>query len=369
MQRTYRVGIIGHTGRGNYGHGLDRVWLDVPGCQVMAVADPDKNGLAQAMRRTGARRAYRDYRQMLEREKLDIVAVAPRWIDQHCQMVVAAAERGCHIYLEKPMCRTLEEADRMVAACEKHHVKLAIAHQTRYSPKLPVVKELLASGRLGRVLEFRGRGKEDHRGGGEDLWVLGTHIMDLIRALGGRPRWCMARVTQQGHDVTARDVAPGNEGIGPLAGDNVTAMYALEDGATAYFASRRRAAGKPSRFGLTIYGTAGVLELHTGYLPAVKLLPDSSWTPGRTGRRWLDVSSRGVGKPETLEDRGLHGGNVLAVKDLIRAIETDTQPESNIYEARAATEMIVAVFESHRLRAPAAFPLQNRKNPLEMLPQ
>jgi len=48
MSRTYRVGVIGRTGRGDYGHGLDAVWRDVPGTQVVAVADDDKLGLAAA---------------------------------------------------------------------------------------------------------------------------------------------------------------------------------------------------------------------------------------------------------------------------------------------------------------------------------
>jgi predicted dehydrogenase len=64
-----------------------------------------------------------------------------------------------------------------VRACETHHVKLAIAHQTRYSPRLARVRELIAAGRLGDLLELRGRGKEDSRGGGQDLMVLGTHII------------------------------------------------------------------------------------------------------------------------------------------------------------------------------------------------
>ena len=43
-----RVGVIGHTGRGNYGHGLDTVWLKVPETEIVAVADPHENGLANA---------------------------------------------------------------------------------------------------------------------------------------------------------------------------------------------------------------------------------------------------------------------------------------------------------------------------------
>src|SRR5205823_14683799 len=94
----------------------------------------------------------------------------------------------------KPMCRNLVEADEMVAVCEKHHVKLAIAHQTRYSPRLQRVKDLIADGRIGELLEMRGRGKEDSRVGGEDMMVLGTHIFDLMRFIAGDARSCAARV-------------------------------------------------------------------------------------------------------------------------------------------------------------------------------
>ena len=191
----YRVGVIGHTGRGNYGHGLDVVWREFPETEVVAVADADEKGLAAAVKRLGGVRGFADYRRMLDEARPDVVAVSPRWLDQHCDMVVAAAERGAKgIYLEKPLCRTLEEADRMEAACSKSGTKVAIAFQTRYSQKLPVLRKLIAEGRLGRVLEFRARDKEDRRGGGEGLVVLGPHMFNLISVLGGAPEWCYARV-------------------------------------------------------------------------------------------------------------------------------------------------------------------------------
>jgi predicted dehydrogenase len=364
----YRVAVIGHTGRGNYGHDLDKVWLDVPGAAIVAVADADEQGLTAALKRLGAKNGYSDYRRMLDEVKPDLVSICPRWLDQHRDMVVAAAERGIRgIYLEKPMCRTLAEADEMIAACERNKVKLAIAHQSRYSPKLPVVGEMIRSGKIGRVLEFRCRGKEDNRGGGEDLWVLGTHVLDLVHHFGGEPKWCFGTVYQGGRPIRPDDVKPGNEGIGPLAGDSVHATFGLADGTPAYFDSGRNAAAEPTRFGLQLFGSKGVIEMETGYLPAVHYLPDPSWSPGRTGAGWIAVSSAGVGQPEPLKDGGLPAGNVLAVKDLIAAIEEDRQPVANMYEARAATEMIVAVFESQRLGGPATLPLKNRENPLTML--
>src|SRR5262245_20899578 len=143
---------------------------------------------------------------MLDKEKPHIVSVADRWLDQHKEMVIACARAGASIFLEKPFCPTLADADEMVTACEMHHVKLAIAHQTRYSPRLQRVKELIADSKLGTILELRGRGKEDQRGGGEDLMVLGTHIMDLMRLLAGDARSCLSRILVNGKPATKSDI-------------------------------------------------------------------------------------------------------------------------------------------------------------------
>lgn len=366
MPAKYRVGIIGRTGKGGYGHGLDVVWKAAPNVEVVAVADDNKSALAGAVDRTGAGKSYHDYREMLDKEKLDIVSISQRWIDKHHEMVLAAAERGCHIYMEKPFCRTLKEADEMVDACEMRHLKLAIAHGNRYTPQLQIAKKLIKDGEIGNVLEIRARGKEDsRRGGGEDLWVLGTHMLDLMRAFGGDVASCFATVFEKGHPVTKSDVKEGNEGIGPLAGDAIDATYAFENGITGFFNSHRGQAGSPSRFGLKVFGSKGVIEFQSGYLRTAYLLKDPSWSPGRSGSKWVPISSNGVGKPETQSSP--HRANLVTVADLIAAIEKDRQPISSAYDARAATEMIVAVFESHRQRGPVAVPLENRKNPLAML--
>ncbi len=365
--KNYRAAVIGSTGHGNYGHGLDSVWKHLENVQLVGVADDNPAGLAAATKRLGTDQGFADYREMLDKLKPDVVSIAPRWVDRHRDMVLDAASRGIHIYLEKPLCRTLSEADEMVAACEKNKVKLAIAHQTRYSPLIGVVKELIASGKIGKLVELRGRGKEDRRGGGEDLWVLGSHIMNLIRTFGGEPAWCFARVEQSGQPVTKSDVIEGNEGFGPLTGDSVSAMYGLPDGVNAYFSSKRERAGKSSRFAVQIFGSQGVIEVTSGFHPTVSILEDSGWSPARTGTAWKKVSSNGIDKPETLTDQGLEAGNVAAVKDLFAAIEADRQPLCSVYDARGAIEMIVATFDSQRMRGPVAMPLKTRVNPLTLL--
>jgi predicted dehydrogenase len=272
MAKRHRVGIIGSTGRGNYGHGLDVVWREIPNVDVVAVADDDERGRVAAVGKTGAMTSYADYRQMLERERPEIVAVAPRWLDQHRAMLMACAEQGCHVYLEKPFCRSLEEADDVVRAFEMRHLKLAIAHQTRYSPTLDRARKLIRDGEIGDVLEARARCKEDHRGGGEDFWVLGSHIMDMLRAFFGDPLSCQASVTVGGRPARKSDVRQGNEGIGPLAGDAIWAEYLFAGEIRASVATRRDKAGNPSRFAVQIFGTKGILELATGYMNPGQIL-------------------------------------------------------------------------------------------------
>jgi predicted dehydrogenase len=367
MAKTYRVAVIGRTGKGNYGHGLDIVWKAFDNVEIVAVADENDKGRQAAAQRLGAKNAYADYRQMLDKERPQIVSVADRFLDAHRDMVLACAEYGANVFLEKPMCRTLAEADEMIAACERHHVKLAIAHQTRYSPRLQRVRELIGEGRLGDLLELRGRGKEDSRGGGQDLMVLGTHIMDLMRLLAGDARWCFARVLQDGKPATRSDVREGGEGMGPIAGNLIHASYGFDKGVHGSFGTHRAKHGASARFGLHIHGSKGVIQLTTGALPPVYFLEDPSWFPGQSKAPWKEITSAGVGKPEPLTDGGLGLGNIWVVKDLIEAIEQDRQPLGGMYDGRAALEMILAIYESHRLQGPVELPLKNRRHPLTML--
>lgn len=367
MNDPIPVAVIGRTGHGDYGHFLDKVWLEIPEARVIAVSDDNPQGLAEAAKRLSCDKTYADYRAMLDEVKPQAVSIAPRWIDKHHEIAMACAERGIHMYLEKPFCRTLAEADEVVATCERTHTKLALACQTHYSPKVAAAKKLIDEGKIGRVLEYRGRGKEDGRGGSEDLWVLGTHVVDLIRLFGGSPQWCFASLTQQGKPVVKEGVREGNEGLGPLAGDSVQAMYGLKDGVTGYFASRRGMGKGEARFALQIFGTEGVIEVTVGYMGSVKFLPDPTWSPARSKKQWLDVSSTGIEQSEPISKGGNVEGNRVAVDDLLRAIKEHREPMCGVHEARGALEMIHAVFESHRQQKAVAMPLENRQHPLAML--
>jgi len=367
MGKKYRVGVIGRTEKGNYGHHIDTVWLKVPQTEVVAVADEHKGGREAAVQRIGAQRGYADFREMLAKEKLDIVAICPRWVDQHHAMLMACAEHACHVYMEKPFVRDLQEADEVVRAMEMRHLKLGIATTNRYSPVHQLVKKLVEDGEIGDVLEVRSRGKEDsRRGGGEDLWVLGTHKLDLLRYFVGDIATCYAIATEKGRPITKHDVYDGAEGIGPLAADEIDAMYTFKDSRiVGYFSSHRGVEGIPARFGLAICGSKGVLLTRSGYLSRAHILKDPSW--GRTASKWIPITSAGIGQPEPRKNELRNYGHTDAILDLLQAIEQDRQPLAGLYDARATIEMIAAIFDSQRLGGPVTFPLKNRRNPLTML--
>ncbi|MEO6809164.1 MAG: Gfo/Idh/MocA family oxidoreductase [Isosphaeraceae bacterium] len=368
FEPPYRAAVIGRTGRGNYGHSLDLALLDQPKLTVVAVADDDPKGRAAAAKRLSVDKTYADYVEMLDDAKPRFVAVAPRWIDCHKDMIVACAQRGIHVFSEKPLAPTLADCDAIADACARSHVKLAIAFQTRYSERYKRVKELIDAGVIGEVLEVRGRGKEDRRGGGEDLFVLGSHVMDLFRGLLGEPAWCMARVTEGGKPIGKAQVRAGAEGLGLLAGDRIDAIYGFKHStAVAHFATARpKEPGQ--RFGVQIFGSKGRIELGFGWVPPARLLLDPTWSGAPGSGTWTEITSGGPGKPETVTSTDLVTANRVIVADLIRAVETDTQPLVNVDDARGAVEMVLACYASQASGGLVPFPLVNRtKHPLETI--
>jgi predicted dehydrogenase len=355
--------VIGNSGRGGYGHGLDVCFQKVPGVKVVAVADPDAGGRAQTLKKTGALEGYADWREMLEKEHPDLVSIGPRWVEDRAAMVSAVAEAGAHIYMEKPMAASLEAADAMLKAASRRGVRIAIAHHARMAPGILRLKDLLSEGLIGDLLEVRTRGKEDSRAGGEDLMVLGTHCLYLMRFFAGEPLWCSARVTEKGREVTASDARAASESLGPVAGDSIHASYAFPGGVQGHFASQKIRQGSGGRFQIALHGSKGVVVAHIGMDPEIFHLPDPLWSPGKSGARWQPLPGAPAG-PEPSGLSGQDAANHRIVLDLIEAIESKRDPIASGQEGRATLEMIMAVYASHLQGRRVAFPLADRRHPL-----
>lgn len=370
--KTYRVGVIGHTGRGDFGHGMDTLWKEVPATTVVAVSDPVEEGRAKAIKKLGLKPedGFDSYQKLLDETHPDIVSVASRHTDQHHAMIMAAIKAGAKgIYVEKPFCRDLVEADEIVAACEASGTKLAIAHRNRYHPVLPVVKKLVEDGAIGTWLEVRLRGKEDGRGGSQDLWVLGSHLLNLANYFTGNPTSCSATVLQDKQPVTASDVIDGAEGLGPLAGNEIHARYETESGIPVFFDSIQKAGTRETGFGLQLVGTEGIIDFRADRNPLVQIMKGSPFNPNKEARYWTPISTAGIGKPQPDPELSRFVmSHQAAALDLIDCIENDGDPLCNERDGRVVLEMILGVFESHRQSGKRVeIPLQNRTNALGRL--
>lgn len=370
-----RVAVIGHTGRGNYGHGLDIMWQKLEGTRLVAVADADAAGLQAATTLLGAP-GFADYRRMLTEVRPEIAVIAPRHVDQHHDMLLAAIAAGVRgIFIEKPFVRTPQEGDEVLAAAARAGVRIAVAHRNRCHPVLPVIRRLLQEGLIGRVLELRGRGKEDPRGGSLDLWVLGSHVMNLAAYFGGAPRACTAGVYVGGEPVVGRHIEDGAEGLGLMAGDEVHARFELSSGVPFFFDSlkngrlRKDASDRPASFGLQIIGTQGVVDLRADQHPFARVRPGSPFDPDAAGGGWEVISTAGAGQPEPIANlAGDLSGQLMGGRDLLRAIAEGRPPLCDDAQGLETVEMICSVFESHRLGGRrVTFPLETRVNPWSLM--
>ncbi len=365
-----RVGVIGHTGRGNYGHGLDTVWKQIPGAQIVGVADANPAGLRKAIDRLEASQGFADYEEMLRVTQPEFVSVCPRHADQHHAMTLAAIRSGVKgIYVEKPFCRTPSEADELVKASQTFGTKIAVAHRNRYHPSLAVIDKFIAEGNLGKLLEIRGRGKGDRRGGDEDLWVLGSHVFNLIHYFGGKAHSCSAVMLRDGQHVTTSHIREGAEGLGPLAANELHARYELNRGVIATFDSIANDGTEGAGFGLQLVGSKGIIQIQCDISPVAHWIPGNPFKPTKADRPWTPITSGGIGKREPRPDliSQVHN-HVIPILDLIDAVKQDRRPLCNVLEGRQTVEMICAVFESHRQEGrTVAIPLKERDHPLTKL--
>ena len=353
-QKTYRAAAIGHTGAGNFGHGLHTPYKNIDNVAFIAVSDPDEAGREKAAAEAGALRSYADYRDMLEKEDLDIVSVCPRWTSEHVDMVTACLEAGCNVYSEKPMTATLADGDIIVETAKARGLKVAVAHQAVYLPATHAIKKMLDAGKIGTIQAIYASGKQDHRGGGEDMIVLGTHIFNMMRFFVGDVAWMQSHVTANGKEIAYGDDHKPTEPVGPVAGDCINSYFAFKSGVSGFFESRRDQAGS-GRYGMEVVGSEGLFSLRGDVANRLMVYPYPVHVPASSDQKWEAID---------LDDTPFSSGNELAIRDLIDAIENHRKPISAAADAVAALEMILGAYESQLSGGRVPFPIANREHPL-----
>lgn len=372
-----KIGIIYDTSAMSLGgHDTHFAYRGLPVEQV-ALVDSNLKDIEARMQDIGAKRHYVDYRDMMDAERPDIVVLGSRNPEIHLPMIEDAAQRGIHVLCEKPLCATLEQADRIVELSEKHHIKIAVAHLARYALLFRKMKEMIEAGAIGEPISVYGRGKEDDRGGGEDLIVLGTHILDVMNYLFGKPEHLFAEVLCNGQPLKASDRFATKEPLGPVAGDNVFAHLRYPNGIRGFFESRRGLfqKDKPVRMGVTVVGTKGALSMrYTNGRPGEgdrKLRLAISDLPVEDAASYQDIpleETRQIPGAEPLKLGFIPYFNInnrFAAWDLIQAIQEDREPVANARHAQDVLEIIQGIYLSQLEGRRIHLPLTQRKHPLE----
>jgi UDP-N-acetyl-2-amino-2-deoxyglucuronate dehydrogenase len=323
MTERYRVAIVGC---GGMGQSHAESWRATPRAELVAVADVNEEA-AQRLGEAQQLAAYGDYTAMLREQRPDIVSITT-WQNVRSEITIAAAQAGVKGILgEKPMAGSLGEADDMLAACEAAGAKLAIGHQRRFSARNVEARRLIRVGAIGTPQAMLRRD-------GEGLLNRGTHEIDEMRFILGDPLplWVMGQVARE-TDRWERRVR---------CEDRCMGLICFEGGVRGVYESDLP---EPGLRGDSVYGSEG--QLKRGEEGTLLLL--NSQAAG-----WQSIRPPAI---ETDQFREL-------VEWLDGSIE---EHRSSGCQARVTMEIMMAIYESLRVRDVVRMPLQTRSNPLDLL--
>ena len=192
MGTNLRIGVagLGAASKQILPH-IDRV----SGMTLAAGADTRPDAVEEFSKKYG-RKAFDSVEAMYDSGEIDAVWIATPNVN-HADHTVKASERGIHVIVEKPTAVTLAEVDRMIEACDRHKVKLVQGHSKVYGPAIQKIREIVASGRLGKVIQInswnsndwlqrpRLASEVDTSVGGGLVFRQGPHMIDIVRYIGG----------------------------------------------------------------------------------------------------------------------------------------------------------------------------------------
>lgn len=328
--------------------------------EVVAIASPTPGHAKKLAGQYGIPRVFADYREMLKQGDIDVVTIAaPNYL--HAQMTVDIAGAGKHVICEKPLCMNLEEADRMIAACQAKGVLLMYAEELFFTPKYVRAKQMADEGAFGKV--YLVKQCEKHFGphaewfwdmnlaGGGAVMDLGCHGIAFCSWFLGRPKVKSVYAQLSTH-------VHGDKTIGD---DDAICIIEFENGAVGMVEnSWCRRGGMEDR--IEVYGEGGVTyaNLHMGnalptyseygYGYAVEKAPTTKgWTYPVFEEFW------NYGFPQEM----LHFVNCIRGKETLKATAED---------GKTALEVIFAAYESaaNGRKAPMPFRPVNAAKPIDL---
>lgn len=353
--------VIGHTGAGDFGDGLDRIFQRLDGVRLAALTDCNEETYEDTATNAAAPRGFSSYSAMLEREEnADLCCVAPSWTEQRFEMIQSALNADCHVICGLPFTQTLKEADELLKQGREKGRLIAVTDFFRCDPLLSrfhAGSEAL----IGDLLEMHVYGAMGNQAGGEDMIANALPLFDLVRWFGGEPEFASATVSKQGYPAIPEDAHElKSRNLGRLLGDSIHAQFLLESGVRVTFTSDAQMQNIAGRAGIRFVGKEATMRLYTN--PEIEFSIQFESRPNQAERSdpwtsWPAGTGRESAETETAPNRDI-------VLDWISAIEEKRDPLCSAENATKALEMAHAIWQSAITLKRAYFPLPNRLHPL-----
>src|SRR6187401_264244 len=156
MNNMLKVGVlgVGHLGKFHLNN-----WKEIPGCELIGFYDPDEKNAEEVIAKYGLKRFNDPGDLLTEIDAADIVAPT----DHHFHLCEKAIKKGKHVFVEKPLAQTMEEAQALVKLVKESNVKLQVGHVERFNPAFLAVKDLKLNPmfiEVHRLAQFNPRGTE-----------------------------------------------------------------------------------------------------------------------------------------------------------------------------------------------------------------
>lgn len=294
---------------------------------------------------------YTDYREMLEKEKPELVAIATE-SGKHAEIALNCIEAGCNIIIEKPIALSLEDADKIIAKGKEKNVKVCACHQNRFNKSIQKIREALEKERFGRLFygtahirwnrgyeyysraKWRGTWEQD----GGALMNQCIHNIDLLRWMMGDEIVEVCGMTDRlNHDyIDAEDM-----GIAIVKFAN--GSYGIIEGTTDIFPQNLEET-------LYIFGKKGTVKAggHSVNIIEEWNFADYLDNPEEVKKKFCDNPPNVYGY-----------GHTPLYADVISAIKEDRAPYVDAEAGKRALELVLAIYKSAAEGKAVKFPLEN----------
>ncbi len=326
MAKTYRTGVIGC---GGMGRAHSSAYTQNPATELVAVMDVNAESAKRLSDEFSIPAVYTDYNQMLKKEVLDIVSITT-WQGVRAEITIAAAKAGVKGILgEKPMAASLGEADAMIGACAEHSAKLVIGHNGRFNPANTEIRRLVQDGAIGQPTLLHRRSKPN-----AGLLNIGTHAIDGMRYHLSDPEtlWVIGQVSRTTNRWERRT----------LCEDLCMGLICFEGGARGVYESDLPEPIVPA--GL-VSGTDGQIKMGENGTVLLQNNQASGWQEIQPRREPTDQ-----------------------YQELIDWMEGRiAEHRSTGRQARYTMEIMMAIYESLRIKNVVTMPLETSESPLDLM--